>query len=78
METARPVESISAMSPPDDPAGLPEVLPEDVPVTLPDLPPTLRVTTEQCPKNIVLAFLATPTQQPDSSCFAQTGEPIFQ
>jgi DNA-binding transcriptional ArsR family regulator len=33
--------------PSDDRADLPDVLPEAVPVMLPDLPPTLRVTTEQ-------------------------------
>lgn len=35
------------MPPPDDAAGLPEVLPDDMPVTMPNLPPTLLVTTEQ-------------------------------
>jgi hypothetical protein len=35
------------MSPPEDTAGLPEALPEEAPVTMPDLPPTLLVTTEQ-------------------------------
>ena len=30
-----------------------------------------------CPKNIVLAFLATPTRRPDSSCIASLSEPAF-
>jgi DNA-binding transcriptional ArsR family regulator len=36
-----------AMSPPDDAADQSTALPGDVPVTMPDLPPTLLVTTEQ-------------------------------